>query len=693
MKNTIYVQAWDYTVDELQELVIDSDVREINFIWQLEWELVISNRLVEHINKNRIKVNLVTCLGDPTWLMNNTISRGIDRRLLHCETWPGFWFLKSHHNMISEKQNLYPDLDNSTYKFDRPFISLNGKWRPYRSKLINELIKNDYLNKGLVSYHREYKRVDATESFEHYRGERLSIGDAYETLGSSYSFDERYISSFLHIPTESTIQAFILSEKTAMPILCKKPFLTLGCYRYHEKLERILGIEPYTEIFDYSFDQELDLSKRIEKMLVNVKFLIDNQHRLTELYDMIRDKVERNYKRAMRYIQTYNLCPPMIQKYYRHISNPATRVGGFDIELLEMSKYFKDKQIPNATSSRYRVSKIYYDLWDNFSFEKIVSDLKEQRPEKIVILGENEWDPWFTDEFVKVFNESDTQLLYLTGAKESEYTQSKFTKAGLKGNYKIQYWPTFWFNCTEMTLSLESTIDHRTFVPSETFKYPFISLNNRGHVHRLLYLDEMAGRDLLDKGIVTWHDIHNENKHVELKHFDRETRLKIDDDFDTKLSSFIIPQQYHDSFFNFATECCNETIMFSEKTGIPVLLKKPFAILGAPHYHAYLQELGFELYDEIIDYSFDSVIDLKDRVKLYVDNIECVSKLDNLDEMYQLLKPKLEYNYENYFRVMNDIERFPPEVRTIIYTTPQNENIPVSNHQRKYRQILERMKR
>lgn len=687
MKKSISIQAWDYIRDELDDLIIGGNYTEINFIWQLEWELCLSQPLTDYIKNNKIKLNVVSCIGEAQWLANDLIAKQIPRELIHAEVWPSFWFLRSHHSMLCENFDVYNNLDNTKYKFEYPFITLNGRWRDYRTWFIDELAKNNYIEHGIVSYHQIGKNLGATEP-KFYNDAVLTISDGFEEIASSYKFNDLYTKSFLHLPTESTLSAFILSEKTAMPILCKKLFLTLGCPRYHEKLQRVLGIEPYTEIFDYSFDKEIDTQKRIEKMMVNVQFVLDNRHRLDELYAKVKDKVDRNYRRAMQFVQRYDTIPPMIKKYYDQISKPDARIKGFDKELLNMSVYFKDKTIPNSDITTYRTQKIYYDLWDSFDFEKIVLDITHIRPEKIVILGENEWDPWFTPEFVKAINQSDTQFLYITGAKESDYIKSKFEKAGIK-NYSLQYWPTFWFNYSEQALS---TPDHRNYTAKTDFKYPFISLNNRGHIHRLKYLDEMAKRNLLDKGIVTWHDIHNENKHIELKHFDRDTRLKINDDFDTKLDSFIVPDQFHDSLFDFVTECCYETIMFSEKTAIPLLLRKPFAVLSAPYYHKFLTDLGFKLYDEIIDYSFDSELDLEKRITLFVNNIEKVSKITDLTAVYETLREKIEFNYYHYYDVMKNIDLIPKEVRTVITTTPENENIQVSSYQRKYRELIKRMK-
>ncbi len=189
--------------------------------------------------------------------------------------------------------------------------------------------------------------------------------------------------------------------------------------------------------------------------------------------------------------------------------------------------------------------------------------------------------------------------------------------------------------------------------------------NNRGHLHRCYTIDYISKYNLFDKGIVTWHNFLKENSNFEFKYFDN-TVKKIDDDFDTKLDSFLLPHQYHESLFDFVTECSHETIMISEKTITPIILEKPFVTLSSMHFNKYLQKLGFVLYDEIIDYTFDDVADIDERAHLYVKNIETVSKITNFREVYDLLKPKIEFNYRNFLKIINDRSFIPSEIKNCL---------------------------
>lgn len=237
------------------------------------------------------------------------------------------------------------------------------------------------------------------------------------------------------------------------------------------------------------------------------------------------------------------------------------------------------------------------------------------------------------------------------------------------------------------------SVDHDTIRPPDAgnFKHPFICLNNRGHLHRAHVIDQMAKEDLLDKGVVSWHDFLHEADNFDFKYFDKRV-IKLSDNFDTLLDSFLIPNEFHESLFHFVTECSYQTIMLSEKTAIPIMAKKPFICMGAVNYHKFLQDLGFELYDEIFDYSFDSVEDIEERATKFVKNMKIASKLTNFSKIYEMLKPKIQRNYDNFYRIRNDLNYFPSEAMRIIENTPEDKNLHSTPAQSKYANLTDRMK-
>jgi hypothetical protein len=79
-------------------------------------------------------------------------------------------------------------------------------------------------------------------------------------------------------------------------------------------------------------------------------------------------------------------------------------------------------------------------------------------------------------------------------------------------------------------------------------------------------------------------------------------------------ADFRIPIQMHESYFNIVFESFeNEALcFFTEKTFKPMLAEIPFIICGTLHQNQHLKSLGFEIFPEIFDYSFE---DFENNVK------------------------------------------------------------------------------
>lgn len=86
------------------------------------------------------------------------------------------------------------------------------------------------------------------------------------------------------------------------------------------------------------------------------------------------------------------------------------------------------------------------------------------------------------------------------------------------------------------------------------------------------------------------------------------TKEEISKTFDSKHFAFqqSVPLEYIQSCVDLVTESyADESVMLTEKTYKPITLKKPFLLLSGRNSHKFLKEEGFELYEEIFDYSFD----------------------------------------------------------------------------------------
>lgn len=300
-----------------------------------------------------------------------------------------------------------------------------------------------------------------------------------------------------------------------------------------------------------------------------------------------------------------------------------------------------------------KMTTIFYSQLDEPNIEKVIEDIKLYHPSKIVLFCETEWDSReLCEDWATVLNAHNIELTVVVGSYPDEYYSEK-TK-----HFKyvqVVNWPTHWINWTLMCSSL---LDFN--IKYESFKYPFICLNNKNHAHRCALIDELTRNNLLDKGIVTWHRFPNQtpsDHRYKFKYYDDSIRL-IGDDFVTKLDSFLIPPEYHQSFLHVIGEATTNVTFITEKTCLPILYRKPWVIMSTQHFHKKLIDLGFELYDEIIDYSFDDEPDMEKRAYAISENVKRISEQDTT-ELYKLIKPKADKNYNNYMRILKSRKYIP----------------------------------
>lgn len=300
---------------------------------------------------------------------------------------------------------------------------------------------------------------------------------------------------------------------------------------------------------------------------------------------------------------------------------------------------------------------VYLSQLDVDSYDIFEQTVLNENPTEIVFLCETEWYSHLLDEkLATLLNNHNVKLTVVFGSYDCELYHTTWSYFN---NLQIISWNTYWLNWSMMCSSILDF--NRTY---DTFKYPFICLNNKNHIHRSAIVDELTGQGLLDRGIITWHRFPNRHLKThgyQFKYYDDNIRL-IGDDFATKLDSFLIPEEYHQSFLHVVGEATISVPFITEKTCLPILFKKPFVIMADPGFHKKLIDLGFEMYDEIIDYSFDDEVDLTKRAEAIAIQVKRVSE-QNVDELYKLVKDKTERNYQNYIRIINDINYIPDVIR------------------------------
>jgi hypothetical protein len=326
--------------------------------------------------------------------------------------------------------------------------------------------------------------------------------------------------------------------------------------------------------------------------------------------------------------------------------------------------------------------KLCYNPVDGVETDTIIADINKHNPSKIIIFNELEWElRQITFELVQLLKDRNIEIEIIFGSFYDKYYDEYCKLLGLDCS-NLTFWSTFWMKWTEICLKGE--IDYTTHVVNTDFKYPFICLNNKNHKHRAALIDHLAKYNLLDKGIVTWHKFSNAMHGYEFKYYDDSIRL-IDDDFVTKLDSFLIPHQWHESFLHVIGEATINTDFITEKTIIPMLMKKPFVCISKQGYNQRLLDLGFVLYDEIIDYSYDNLEDVGDRADKLCESISKITT--NYSELYETLRPKIEHNYNRCLEIIGDKKYIPKSVIDRVANMKDSDYIPMHTDLR-YERIL-----
>lgn len=206
--------------------------------------------------------------------------------------------------------------------------------------------------------------------------------------------------------------------------------------------------------------------------------------------------------------------------------------------------------------------------------------------------------------------------------------------------------PVFWIKQTYKNMQFHNNL---LFDVSDYPNKIFLSLNTQPWKHRCQMIDELAKQNLLDYGSISWHII---PKNYEWK-FWNPTKLILDEEYTTNLDSYkTLPQQFSTTFMSLVAESTLKCHFLTEKTWMPVFLKKPFLVWGPRGIHQKFSSLGFRLYDEVFDYSFDKIKNDEQRLEALTKQLSNLKNCD-LTNLRKKLINTLEFNYNHAVNLAN----------------------------------------
>jgi hypothetical protein len=297
---------------------------------------------------------------------------------------------------------------------------------------------------------------------------------------------------------------------------------------------------------------------------------------------------------------------------------------------------------------------IYYFPWHSGSSEEIIFEIeKNPKIKKLVIFGPQEYEPLDLYQNTGFHIMFDTYLKY-KGIKLFNVVNTKTDKFINRAD------TIAWEDFFAFSTVYGSIIDGEKYAPMGHSKItsPFISLNRSPHPHRCFFIDMLAKYNLIDTGIVTWHEYgHNPTYNFE---FWKNRSIKTlpndsvsDSDNGERFKLYKPPSEFSNSLFSLVCESTPHLLFVTEKTFMPIYHKRPFLIAGAKNFHAHLKGMGFKLFDEVIDYSFDSLDTYEDRVNALMEQVKVLCN-HNPNKLLNTLKPKLSHNMQNLLNILKN---------------------------------------
>ncbi len=214
------------------------------------------------------------------------------------------------------------------FKIQKHFLCFNNIPVLHRLLIFHELINNDKLkNKSIVTLHSTY--VKTNDEFyktiiQHSNDDKLiSFYKNYDST-KSYEYDSNWIKNsnpanslnlqahldtFVNIVTETLVDknSIFLTEKTYKPIYVCQPFIIMGNPHSLKKL-RELGFKTFDKWWDESYDDESDLSLRLEKITKVLEEIAEwDLLKCMEIRKEMREILIHNYKIMISDNELYKL--------------------------------------------------------------------------------------------------------------------------------------------------------------------------------------------------------------------------------------------------------------------------------------------------------------------------------------------------------------------------------------------------
>jgi len=315
-------------------------------------------------------------------------------------------------------------------------------------------------------------------------------------------------------------------------------------------------------------------------------------------------------------------------------------------------------------SKIYKDGNFYYFLWGTSFPEHVYDMMKNQKkPKGFYVVGPEEWepvmlfsDPMHYESFKSYVKEHNIDFKIIAGAVNDKKFNPNYAYAGEK---PFENHPTYFAHAIIYHAVTNGVQPYG--IKTKKIQKLFTSLNGRPHRWRCEFVDTMYEHGMFDEGYVSWHELdkdeHFPDYAYEWKHW---TPRIINFDINWNRSDgmkdlFLPPNEFKTSAISLISESNTKCLFYTEKTFVPIFHQRPFVIYGAPYANTYLKNMGFEIFENIIDYSFDSILDDTERCQAYFKE---VAKLKDMqyNEIVESTHARVQHNYNRMIEIVENKE-------------------------------------
>jgi len=192
-------------------------------------------------------------------------------------------------------------------KFDKKFLCLNLRPRPYRFKILeffyqNGIDKNTYLTHNFPILDKDVKTLDLNEHLD----------SLYENPFAASSYIPTYLNynTFCNIITETVFYGNninFITEKTEKCFTAGQPFIVVSNPYFLKKLKE-LGYKTFSDFWDESYDDEEDDEIRMQMIFNEIKKInLLSYDELSKMYSKMIPILKHNQKiNSDWYLKNFN---------------------------------------------------------------------------------------------------------------------------------------------------------------------------------------------------------------------------------------------------------------------------------------------------------------------------------------------------------------------------------------------------